>query len=187
MKWFAVGARIFVFISWGGQAFATDEQHRTENQLSIGSWRSFPILKMGQSLKSSTTVSPVVGYHYLFDENWLLGSRLGFMRFDPLAPETVPTHILTFRFDTTYLLRVYHPLYLGVGGGLAYLFPSREATLPLEKHPDYPFEIGAQLHMLLTWSLPKQSRWSLEVSRLRGTGSYNIHADVVALSYSFAI
>lgn len=158
-----------------------------KNTLSLGLWKGFPILKMDNELKPSTTLSPVLGYHYFFNNHWMLGMMGGFLRYDAKPGFDTPLHLLTLKFDSTYLTRIYHPLYFGIGAGIGFLFPSIEATLPLKKHPTEFFEIGGHFHGKFIMVRDNADRVSLEFFRFRGTKSYNLYSNGTRLSYSISI
>ena len=170
---------VFVLLSFlnkNADAFPQSEQNlsNTKKQkfyLSLSLNRNKPVSSSQQKI-TTKEYRPGVRLKIFHLENWLIGIGIDYKKFYTKENnEDLPMVITTQ--ETYYLLRLYHPTYLGAGFKLQYLRPIKPRTgrLSLTKHPSYKLEYAGALSTSILHHLSHNWLLSIHFDLWRGFGS----------------
>lgn len=135
---------------------------------------------------SSYRKTPGITYLHRLSPDWLVGLSLSFksLRKQPEDRE--------FAFASTaniaqYVIRLYHPFYLLVGGKWLYMLPLQHARFPLVKDPEYEIEFGAAVTSSLIYRPSPKWFFSFRIDRWRGTKTNRFHGFETAIGIARAL
>ena len=157
------------------------EMMGSRTHLTFGLVRNFPLLTTAKKFKPATVPSPQIGFSYRYNYNWDLEVRAGLLRYETLESGTTELSILNLGFSSVRLFRLYHPVYLGAGAGVAYYYPSQRRTPPFQRHDEIGFESGAQIRGKILYLREDGNVWTLYLERWRSTRSYRLHGVTAGL------
>lgn len=121
-----------------------------------------------------------LNYTHVLSREWIVGVSGQFksMRRKDIDREFA---LLTFSNQAQYVVRLYHPAYLLVGGKWLYMVASQRARFPLVRDPDYETEIGAGLSATFAYILAEDWLLTLRLDRWRGTNTNRLHGFEAAI------
>ena len=82
-------------------------------------------------------------YRFFYKDTWTLSISGLFKNLVDLDGDN--KSIFSISQETTHLIRVYHPWYLGVGGRLSYYVPVRKISVPYERDQSRSIDTGAAI------------------------------------------
>ncbi|MEZ4741487.1 MAG: hypothetical protein R3B45_03430 [Bdellovibrionota bacterium] len=151
----------------------------------VGLAKNTPIRK-SEDFFTSGYYHPKYTYKFNLEDRWLTGVSVQFktLRKKDLN-ETLA--ILAISQQSMYLIRLYHPTYLQVGGKLLYLLPTNKTSLPLKKDTDYSIEVGLALSSAFTYALTDKILANIFIDVWRGTKTKSLQAYEagIEIDYSF--
>jgi hypothetical protein len=97
----------------------------------------------GESTWSDGGPSWGAEYRFFYKDKWTLSLSGSFKNLKDLEHETSP--LFSISQESARLMRIYHPLYIAVGGKLSYLVPVRKISIPYEREQSRSIDTGASI------------------------------------------
>lgn len=147
--------------------------------------KNFPLQR---SLERFTSYRRTLGLTYLhrLNEEWIFGIGFNFKSLRKF-PEDKEFAFSSLYNLAQYVIRLYHPLYLWVGGKWLYMLPVQYARVPMVKDPEFQLEFGAAANFSLVYKATDKSLISFRVDRWRGTKTNRFHGFELALGFGYSI
>jgi hypothetical protein len=117
--------------------------------------------------------SASVNYLYFMEDQWLLSVSGGFKTLVTTA-EKEKTFFLV-NFNSQKLIRIYHPLWLGIGFNTLYLVGVERQNIPYTRDKEQIAQVGAGVLASLIYSIDKNLTLVTSVQRWRGTANNRLH------------
>lgn len=127
-----------------------------------------------------------LGYTFVVRQQYLVSMVAGFHSLYDLKGEQ------NFGYFTIYneslrLFRLYHPLYLTVGGRLGYMIPTESTAIPLEQNKSYENEVMLGASLGLSYVFTKKLLMAGQLAFWGGSNSSKHRVIDAALSLRFKI
>lgn len=150
----------------------------------LGYARNFPAAHARQRFRTSIP-HPYLGYRYFISNDWLAGIGAQF-RFLEETQSGGSLVLATISQESSYIIRVYYPLFATIGGRLLWLNPVRKGMFPLQRHPDYTLELGVAGGGGLLYHMGDEYFFELRLERWRGTRTMKLHGSEISLNIAFS-
>jgi hypothetical protein len=162
--------------------------------------KSYLLAGMARAIPRSSTregfaagqILPVFAYRYYHDLNWFstFGGNYLYLieKQKPLIVDDQPiTRDTSFALarvylENSYMLRVYHPVYLSGGFRLFYLYPLAPPLLPNSKHREHNREFGLSIVGAVHYFIGESYSLHITAERWRGVNSAKFHGAEYALA-----
>lgn len=94
--------------------------------------------------------------------------------------------IFSFYQESSYSIRISHPVYLLPSFKLTYLLPAQAAVLPIKRDDERNSEVGAAACLSLMFLRDHGNLFYLRIERWRGTATEKLHGLEIAVGYGWA-
>lgn len=146
---------------------------KNQKSLLLGYTRNYPVYKSSEQYKSSI-YHPLIGFRHS-SESWILGISTQFKILkDKKTDEDLILWTVAEEFN--YKIRLYHPLYILIGGKFLYLMPVKKAVYPFIKNEEHTIEIGFGATSSLLYFFKNNTALGIYTDLWRGTGSQKFEA-----------
>lgn len=153
----------------------------SQNSYSLGLARNFPV-RWAADHYSAGDLQPIIGYQYFMGRGWLLGVSGQFKMFYSTDLEQ-SQNFLTLAQESMYEFRLYHPIYLLVGGKLLYILPVEKVHIPIVKSRTIDTEIGVAAALAGMVKMSEKRAVSLQWNRWRGVRTNKLHGVEFSIQY----
>ena len=119
-------------------------------------------------------------YRFFYKDSWTLAISLGFKKL--VDAEGNDKSLLSQSQESMRIIRLYHPLYLGVGGKFSLYSPVRKITLPYERDDTRAIDNGVSLCLSALWLATPRMTMVMTVSRWRSLSTTKRQGLEVSLS-----
>ena len=130
-------------------------------------------------------LSPFAQYRFFMHDEWVVGVSAGFKSL--LSRKTADLSMFSVSQEFSRLFRIYHPSWLGIGFKSMYLVGVEKISLPYERDPDQPPQIGVGANLTFFFLANRDTLFQIEVSRWRGTLKNDLHVLELSSGLNFAI
>jgi hypothetical protein len=139
----------------------------------LGYSKNYPI-SISKEKFAPSVYHPIIGMRY-YSENWVLGISSQFKMLKNRSNDSKEAY-WTLEEEFNYRLRLYHPLYLLIGGKTLFIYPVRAGKIPFKKREDSNSEIGVGATMSFLCLFENGSGIGVFGNVWRGTGSRKYEA-----------
>ncbi len=123
----------------------------------------------GQRTWSKGGTSFGLEYRYFYKDTWTLAVSGEFKQLSDLDGHDKSLFIGSQ--ESMRLIRLYHPLYLGIGGKLSYISPVVKVSVPYDRDDTRTIDIGMSMTMSAIWITNPRVTTMLTVSRWRSAST----------------
>ncbi len=155
------------------------------NYLHFGVSRSYPLSRAQEFLYQREPMDPHISYRFASRSSMLLGLGVG-VKTLYMNEDGDSLRLYHMTQEGYYSIRLYHPLYLDLGGTLIYFIPATFRTNGFRRKEPFHQELGVSARAQLTLKL-SGGMLCVHVDRMRGTATNHYHFMEVGAGYSYSL